>query len=121
MGRYLDLARRALEGSAGASHYETNEKSKKGVADPYQDLARAALERICLPDYPAGLIPWLGEHHPPLYDQLTACLPDEIHRLWAERAPMEEFERLLDLWLVAHQTSCELYRSAHTQEAKTNR
>jgi hypothetical protein len=114
MGRYLDLARRALGGSSEALPYEINEKTKKGVdADPYQCLARSALAKICRPDYPAGMIPWLGENHPSLYAELTTNLPDEIHRLWAARAPLDEFERTLGLWLEAHRTSCELYRIAH--------
>jgi hypothetical protein len=113
MGRYLDLARRALESSPEALSYEINEITKKGVIDPYQEHARASLARICRPDYPAGLIPWLGEKHPPLYEELTARLPDEIHRLWVERASLEQFDRILGLWLEAHRTACELYCRSH--------
>src|ERR1700694_2389478 len=102
MGRYLDLARRALESSPEDLSYEMNEKTKKGVVDPYQERARASLARICRSDYPDGLIPWLGEKHPSLYDELTAHLPDEIHRLWVERASLEQFDRILGLWLEAH-------------------
>jgi hypothetical protein len=113
MGRYLDLARRALESSPEALSYEINEITKKGVVDPYQERARASLARICRSDYPAGLIPWLGEKHPPLYEELTARLPDEIHRLWVERASLEQFDRILGLWLEAHRTACELYCKSH--------
>jgi hypothetical protein len=135
MGRYLDLARRALESSAGGLEGEKSEKrvlSEKGDInpdqklgalgsekseisdkrvddDPYQKLAVACLAKICRPDYPAGMIPWLGKKHPRLYEELTALLPDEIHQMWVERAPLDEFERILNLWLEAHRTSCELY------------
>lgn len=113
MGRYLDLARRALEDSAEALPYERNEKSEIRVVDPYQKRAWAVLAKI-RPDCPIGMIPWLGERHPTLYDELTARLPDEIHRLWAEKAPLEEFERILSIWLEAHRTACELYEKAHS-------
>jgi hypothetical protein len=100
-------------GPVGHSSDEINEKSEKRIINPYQERARAALARIRRPDYPVDLIPWLGEKHPALYGELTANLPDEIHRLWTDRAPLPEFQRILDLWLTAHETACEMYRSAH--------
>jgi hypothetical protein len=80
--------------------------------DRYQDLARAALAQIRRPDYPADMIPWLGEHHPSLYHELTCSLPDEIHRLWTEHVPLTEFQEILELWLMAHRTACELRTKA---------
>jgi len=106
MGRYLNIAQRVLEGTPPC---EISEISEKGV-DPYQDLARAALAQICRPDYPADMIPWLEQHHPNLYHELTCALLDEIHRLWTDHAPLAEFQRILDLWLEAHRTACEIFR-----------
>jgi len=110
MGRYLDLARQALEGSAGVLRYEINEKSEKRVPDPYQDLARSALAQICRSRQPVAMVSWLRLNHSALYEELIVRLPDEIHRLWNEHAPLEEFQRILDLWLEAHHTSCEMYQ-----------
>jgi hypothetical protein len=115
MGRYLDLARRALESSRGILPYEKNEINEKRTNDPYQDLARATLAKIRRPDYPMGLLPWLRENHLTLYEALISNLPDEIHRLWEGRAPLPEFQRILDLWLVAHRTGCEMYQGSHSK------
>ena len=113
MGRYLELARRALENSQGAAlPYEKNEINEKRVADPYQELVRATLAKVS--DQPFGMVPWLKENLPMLYEELTTQLPDEIHRLWEGRAPLVEFKRILDLWLEAHRASCEVYRGAGT-------
>src|SRR5215471_10514555 len=101
MGRYLDLAQRALLD-------ERNEINEKRVADPYQDLARAALAKVT--DQPVGMVSWLRQNHPALYDELIVGIPDEIHRLWNGRAPLDEFQHILDLWLEAHRTGCEVYR-----------
>jgi len=79
----------------------------------YQDLARAALSKVS--DQRIGLIPWLRENHGTLYEELVLRLPDEIHRLWEEKAPLADFQRILDLWLVAHRTGCEMYQSALAQ------
>jgi len=111
MGRYLDLARRALEASAGALDGEKSEKSEKReirLADPYQDLARAMLAKLT--DQPVGMVPWLRQNYQGLYEELIIRLPDEIHSLWEEQAPLTEFEHILDLWLVAHRTACEIFR-----------
>ena len=109
MGRYLDLARRVLESSPGTLTYEINEKTKK---DPYRELAETYLAKICRPDYPAGMVPWLGDNHSTLYDELTCNLPDEIHKLWVDQAPLSEFDRILGIWLEAHRTACDLYSKA---------
>ena len=61
-------------------------------------------------DQPVGILPWLRQNHPALYGQLVNSIPDDIHRLWAGQAPLDEFERVLDLWRVAHETACEMYR-----------
>jgi hypothetical protein len=121
MGRYLDLARRALESSPGTLPCEESELSEKRANDPYENLARATLVQIRRPDYPVGMLPWLREKHRSLYNELVSNLPDEIHRLWEGQAPPPEFQRILDLWLEAHRTSCEMYQRAHTKSREENR
>jgi len=78
--------------------------------DPYAVRLRRVWECLCHPEYPAGMILWLGDACPILYTELTERLPDKIQRLWEARAPLDEFERVLDLWKEAHRTGCRIYR-----------
>jgi hypothetical protein len=73
---------------------------------------RAALLDINLPEYPAGMIRWLERVHEDLYAELTSHLPDEIHRLWADRAPLEQFEAVLARLISLHRECCNLCRAA---------
>jgi hypothetical protein len=77
---------------------------------------QAALCSICRPDYPAGMIPWLAEHHADLYTELTEKLPEEMNRLWTARRSIDEFDHLLHLWSVAHKTACDLYLASGDAE-----
>lgn len=86
-------------------------ETKLPVTDPYADRMRAALRQINVPDYPAGMVPWLGTVRPDLYAELTSHLPDEIHRLWRDRAPLEQFEFVLARLVSSHRRCCELYRA----------
>lgn len=79
-------------------------------ADPYAERMQAAIRAVCRPDYPAGMVPWLAEHEPALYEELTGRLRDEINWLWDAHAPIEEFQRVLDAWIEAHRQGCALYR-----------
>jgi hypothetical protein len=92
-GRDLEIARRAPKGSQGALSYERNEINGKRVTDPYQELVRATLAKVS--DQPVGMIPRLRQNRPMLYEKLAVQLPDHIHRLWEGRAPLVEFERIL--------------------------
>lgn len=82
--------------------------------DPYQDRMEVFFEHICRPDYPAGMIPWLGEADPSLYELLTETLPNRISRLWADRAPLSQFDATVDSLLQAHRTACALYLASKT-------
>src|SRR5438309_2104459 len=91
-----------FEGFVGASprHFSITRDSCPGsaklpVSDPYAERMQAALREINRLDYPAGMISWLDTVRADLYSELTAHLPDEIHRLWSERAPLEQFEAVL--------------------------
>lgn len=81
------------------------------VSDPYAERMRAALRQINVPDYPAGMVPWLGTARPDLYAELTSHLPDQIDRLWSERAPLEQFESVLARLVTLHRRCCELCRA----------
>jgi hypothetical protein len=108
MGRYLDLAWRASQGRAGVLTYERNEINEER-GDAYAKRLRALMQPIRSPDYPGGMIPWLDDACPILYTELTERLPKEMQRLWEARAPLDEFERVVDLWMEALQTACKMY------------
>jgi len=78
--------------------------------DLYADRLGAAMQSLARPEYPAGMIPWLGEAHPALYAELTARLPDEIQRLWEAHASIDDFQSVIDLWIEAYRTGCEMYQ-----------
>jgi hypothetical protein len=72
---------------------------------------RAALRQINPPDYPAGMIPWLDKAHSELYTELISRLPDEIHRMWSERAPLKQFEAVLARLVSYHGRASALYQA----------
>jgi len=67
------------------------------------------------------MIPWLGTARPDLYAGLTSNLPDEIQRLWSERAPLEQFEVVLARLVSLHRQCCALYRAALKESNSGNR
>ncbi len=80
--------------------------------DPYGERVQAALRRLYQPSYRPGMISWLAEADPALYQELTEQLPDEIHRLSSSAAPEAQFESAITAWLTAHRGACSLYRNA---------
>jgi hypothetical protein len=115
MARYLEIARQivAEQGSLQAEELSaTSVVHELPVADPYAERMRAALQKINQPNYPAGMIRWLDIAHPVAYAELTSHLPDEIHRLWTERAPLEQFEAVLSRLDSLHEECCSLCRAA---------
>jgi hypothetical protein len=115
MGRLLDIARVALTEtvaqSARVGDPETCSTDQLPVSDPYAERIRTALRQINVPDYPAGMVPWLDTVRPDLYAELTSHLPDEIQRLWSKRGPLELFESVLSRLVSLHRQCCELYRA----------
>jgi hypothetical protein len=81
-------------------------------SDPYSNRLRAILQETCRADYPAGMILWLRDECPILYLQLTDELPNEIHRLWSEHAPLDRFDLLIACWLNTHRAACELLKAS---------
>lgn len=80
--------------------------------DEYSQRLKMALHSICRPDYPIGMIPWLGEHRPDVHAELTEKLPEEMSRLWIAHRPLDEFDQVLRLWSEAHRKACNLYRAS---------
>lgn len=81
-------------------------------SDPYSRRFSTVMRQVARPDYPAGMILWLGEANLALYADLTVHLPDELQRLWSEHAPLEDFDRILGLWVETHRTACQLFKAA---------
>ena len=118
MGRYLTIAKRVIEqsGQKAPTVTSVSTSAKLPVSDPYAERMRAALRQINPSDYPARMVPWLDTVRPDLYVELTSRLPDEIHRLWSERAPLEGFEAALTRLVSLHRECCDLYRAVRKKE-----
>jgi hypothetical protein len=96
----------------GSGAADNPESAAITPSDPYSDRLQTILQKTCRPDYPAGMILWLRDSCPILYVQLTDELPNEIHRLWSELAPLEQFDLLIARWLKTHTTACELFKTS---------
>jgi hypothetical protein len=110
MGRYLELAKKSLGVLA-----QSQEVRRHAKPDSYAERMDAALRQINLPDYPAGMIPWLDTAHPALYLELTSRIPDEIDRLWNENGPLDEFEATLVRLVAVHREACRLYQEERSK------
>jgi hypothetical protein len=87
------------------------------IEDKYSRRLQAALANVCRPDYPAGMILWLRDTFPLLYVELIDGLPDEMHRLWSGHAPLKEFDHILDDWMEAHRTACEMFKASEARNS----
>jgi len=88
------------------------ENRLQSPVDAYAERLRVALLSVCNPSYPAGLIPWLGEHRPDLYHMLITTIPDTLHKLWSSNGPIEQFEAALATWRRAHEEAIRAYNKA---------
>jgi hypothetical protein len=78
--------------------------------DYYGWRTNVALDAICAIPSPEGLIVWLGEHSPFLYQRLTRDLPNEISRAWDAQIPLVDFDAVcLDL-VDTYRRAAELFR-----------
>ena len=105
MGRYLDIAKKAIR-EPRRSHSAPG----KSNSNPYADRMRAAWCEINRSHHPAGMIVWLGGTHTDLYKKLTGYLPDKIQRLWEARAPLSDFEAACTELVECHRSAVELFR-----------
>jgi hypothetical protein len=80
------------------------------TSDPYAVRMDATLCQIAQPTYLGGMIPWLQTAYPDLYEKLTSRLPDEISRLWNNRAPLVQFDAALESLIALHREGCRIYR-----------
>ncbi len=97
-----------------------NRQRSTASCDLYAEHMQAALREINRPDYPAGMIPWLGENAPGLYAILTEDLPNEIDQLWNARAPIVQFEETLRRLVKLHGRCCEFYCQHIAGQPQTN-
>lgn len=93
------------------------EDTSHPIEDKYSRLLQSALAKVCRSDYPAGMILWLRDAFPLLYVELIDGLPDEMDRLWSGHAPLKEFEQILDVWVEAHRTACEMYKTSQARNS----
>ncbi len=118
MGRYLDIARRTKRRSDHDGIVDVAPEPgsyQLPVLDPYAEAMRTALERIKSHGDVVGMVFWLDTNHRDLYLELTSTLPDEIHRLWSGRAPLERFEITLSRLISLHCHCCGLYRASNNE------
>jgi hypothetical protein len=123
MGRYLEIAKRALELTEQNHEVVLSDPTplQLPVEDPYADRMRAVLCHLNPPDCGTRMVPWLGTARLDLYAELTTNLPDEIRQLWSDRAPLEQFEEALVRLVALYRRCCELYRIAIAESADENR
>ncbi len=84
-------------------------------ADPYWQAAMDAWRRIAEPACLPGAVRWLEKHQPALYRELMEELPGEIGRSWDARAPLDQFQYVLDRWVDAHREACVAYERFSAQ------
>jgi hypothetical protein len=77
--------------------------------ETYSTLVEATLTETCKTGYPPGMIGWLEQECPDLYEELTCHLPDLISRLWAAHAPLGEFQPIVASWLIVREKACALF------------
>jgi hypothetical protein len=77
--------------------------------DYYGWRAHTALDAICAVPAPAGVIVWLGDHAPFLYQRLTSTLPDKISRAWNAHIAHESFSALCRELVDTYQRAVDLY------------
>jgi hypothetical protein len=86
--------------------------SRNNLRDGYDCRANAALKAIRELAAPEGLIVWLGEHSPSLYQKLIRDLPNKISRAWNARAPYADFDALCFELVDTYARATERYRVA---------
>lgn len=87
--------------------WETDRSSE--TCDYYGRSAHAAIDAICAIQAPEGLVVWLGEHSPVLYETLTCDLPNEISRAWNAQMSFQEFDALCSRLVETFQRAAEHY------------
>jgi hypothetical protein len=88
---------------------KAQENSREPVPnDLYAERLRAAMLEVAQRNS-VGMIVWLREACPTLHAELLERLPDEMQSAWESRAPIEEFQDVVNIWLKAYRTGCEMY------------
>jgi hypothetical protein len=80
-------------------------------SDPYWMAAHEALTLIDeAAPWPGDLSAWLALHYPDVHRILFTTLPEEIDRIWNERAGIEPFTAALGRWVQTHHDALALRR-----------
>ena len=93
MQSYLEIARQALR-QAHASEREPTDTL-------YSDLAHEAMRRIA-EVCPPGALKWARDAQPALTEKIDVSIIARLDALWANQAPLAEFQAALDELVSLH-------------------
>jgi len=107
-----EFLRVRAEGDSREAPYIWGTDRISETRDDYGRRAHVAIEAICVIQAPEGLIVWLREHSPILYERLTCDLPNEISRAWNSQISFKDFDALCSRLVDTFQMAAELYRNS---------
>ena len=84
--------------------------------DPYCMALEEAKERIEKNSCPDGLADWLRVNERNLYREFYADIPCTIETLWLQKAPLGEFNNVLDGWVKTFTAAVERYEGREKLE-----
>jgi hypothetical protein len=83
----------------------------------YAEMARAALSRMHH-QHVDGVIRWIEQERPDLYQHLMVVLFEKINEMWNAQAPVEQFQKMLEEFAQAHAKACAEYRAWQSKNPK---
>jgi hypothetical protein len=108
----LQNPQKPVHGAQGEGLLELQAYSFGTRDDSYGRRMHIALDAICTIPAPEGLIVWLDEHSPSLYDRLTRELPNEISRAWNAQIRIEDFDSLCSVLVDTFRRAADLYSNS---------
>ena len=81
------------------------------VCDEYCVALQEAKARIEKYPHPNGFTGWLRANEPDLYREFYVDTPCVVEPLWQEKAPLGEFNDVLDKWVRTYATAVEHYEA----------
>jgi len=81
------------------------------VHDEYRAALQEAKARIEKYPCPDRLTDWLKANEPNLYRQFYVDTPCSIEILWEEKAPLAEFNNVLDAWVETYAAAFQRYEA----------
>ncbi len=86
------------------------------ICDEYCAALEKTKTRIEKYPCPDGLVDWLRKNEPSLYQKFYVDTPCTIELLWQEKAPLREFNAVLDRWAEVHAQAIKLYEEREPQQ-----